>query len=264
MSPVAERAGPRGSPTIVLLHAGVADARMWDAVWSGLTAAHDVIRYDLRGFGASDHAPTGPLDHVADLVHVLDSGEVQAAHLVGASFGAGVAVEAALVHPGRVRSLVLCPVGGNLLVERTAAFTAFAEAEDAALEAGDLDAAVQANVDTWLVGSGRTRDRVDSAAAALVAAMQRRAFEIEASWGDDVDEVDLDPPAMDRLGEVAVPTLALVGAHDLDTVRLATDAVVAGISGARRVEWADAAHLPALEHPSRFVTTVQGWTIEAG
>ncbi|MGL5911092.1 MAG: alpha/beta fold hydrolase [Phycicoccus sp.] len=256
MSPVAERAGPRGSSTIVLLHAGVADARMWDAVWGGLTTAHDLVRYDLRGFGTSDDAPSGPVDQIADLVDVLDSCEVQAAHLVGASFGAGVAVEAALVHPGRVRSLVLCPVGGSLLSERTAAFTTFAEAEDAALEAGDLDAAVRLNIDTWLVGVGRTRADVDPRAAALVAAMQRRAFEIEASWEDDVDEVELDPPAVDRLGEVTVPTLALVGAHDLDIVSLATDAVVAGITGARRVEWPDAGHLPVIEHPSRFVATV--------
>ncbi|MGL5929522.1 MAG: alpha/beta fold hydrolase [Dermatophilaceae bacterium] len=262
MSLVAERAGPRESSAIVLLHAGVADARMWDAVWGRLTAAHDVIRYDLRGFGVSDDAPAGPLDHVVDLVDVLDSCGVAAAHLVGASFGSGVAVETALGHPGRVRSLALCPVGGGLLVERTAAFAAFAEAENAALGSGDLDAATQANVDTWLVGAGRTRADVDPDAAALVAAMQRRAFEIETSWGEGVDEVELDPPAVDRLGEVAVPTLVLVGAHDLDTVRLATDAVVAGVAGAHLVEWGDAGHLPALEHPARFVAMVQEWLAE--
>ena len=48
-----DRAGPRGDLPVVLIHAGVADRRMWDQLWPALTAERDVIRLDLRGFGES-------------------------------------------------------------------------------------------------------------------------------------------------------------------------------------------------------------------
>ena len=44
---------------------------------------------------------------------------------------------------------------------------------------GDLDAAVEANVDTWVVGEGRTVADVDPAVTASVRVMQRRAFDID-------------------------------------------------------------------------------------
>ena len=55
-----ERSGPTGSTPILLLHAGIADRRMWDSVWPTLTAGRDVVRVDLRGFGESSERPAGP------------------------------------------------------------------------------------------------------------------------------------------------------------------------------------------------------------
>ena len=48
-----ETAGHRSAPAILLLHAGVATLRMWDAVVPSLSADHFVIRFDGRGFGAT-------------------------------------------------------------------------------------------------------------------------------------------------------------------------------------------------------------------
>src|SRR6185503_20113883 len=100
-----DRAGPTGRVPIVFIHAGVADRRMWDPQWPALTADRDVLRLDLRGFGESGQLPTGPLSPVDDLLDCLDHAGVERCHLVGASFGAGVAVEAALVRPGLAQSL---------------------------------------------------------------------------------------------------------------------------------------------------------------
>lgn len=46
-------------PPVVLVHAGIADHHMWDAVVPALAERHTVIRYDLRGFGRSA-PPSGP------------------------------------------------------------------------------------------------------------------------------------------------------------------------------------------------------------
>ncbi len=154
-----DRAGPPGATPVVLLHAGVADRRMWDPQWEALTATRDAVRLDLRGFGESDRRPATALDPVADVLETLDHLGVTTCHLVGSSFGAGVAVEVALTRPALVRSLLLAPPGGSLLTERTPALAAFAAAENAAMARGDLDAAVEADVATWVVGPGRDPSR---------------------------------------------------------------------------------------------------------
>jgi len=94
------RAGPRGDLPVVLLHAGVADRRMWDTLWPALTADRDVVKLDLRGFGESAARPRGALAHVDDVIDTLTEVGIDHGHLIGAWLGAGVAVEAALARPG--------------------------------------------------------------------------------------------------------------------------------------------------------------------
>src|SRR3990172_13271652 len=95
---------------VVLLHAGVADRRMWDEVWDELTADRVVLRLDLRGFGDSIARPIGPLINHVDVLATMDAVGVRRAHLVGASVGAGVAGGGgALFGRGRRRPPPLSP-----------------------------------------------------------------------------------------------------------------------------------------------------------
>jgi len=246
-----DREGPRGELPIVLIHAGVADRGMWDPIWPELTGERDVVRVDLRGFGDSAARPAGAVSFPGDVVDMLSEMDVDRCHVVGASFGAGVAVEVALSRPSAVASLLLAAPGGSLLAEMTPDWQAFLDAESTALERGDLDAAVEANLSWWVEGTRRSPDQVDPSVRERVRRMQRRAFEVTADW-DDVEEQELDPPALDRLSEIEVPVLVLVGGLDLDAVHDAAGRVVAGIAGARRADWPDAGHLPSLEDPAAF------------
>ncbi|HEX4223364.1 MAG TPA: alpha/beta hydrolase, partial [Pseudonocardiaceae bacterium] len=218
MSLAHQRGGRADTIPIVLIHAGVADLRMWDAQWPDLTAVRECVRLDLRGFGASRDKPTEPVSHSRDVIDTLHQLSIPRCHLVGASFGAGVATEVALSRPDLVRSLLLCPPGGSLLAELTPDLKRFFDAERAALSRDDLDAAVAVNVDTWVVGVGRDAARVDPAVRAAVAEMQRDAFEITAAW-DDVDDAEFDPPALQRLSALAMPVLVLTGQYDLDATQ---------------------------------------------
>jgi pimeloyl-ACP methyl ester carboxylesterase len=255
-----DRAGPRGELPVVLIHAGVADRRMWDPIWPALTQERDVVRLDLRGFGDSAGRPAGPVSQAGDVLGVLAETGAGRCHLVGASFGAGVAVEVALTEPPAVASLLLAAPAGTLLTEVTPDLQAFLDAEGSALERGDLAGAVEANLSWWVEGPRRSAGQVDPAVRALVARMQRRAFEVTADWVD-VEESALEPPALDRLGEIAVPVLVLVGGLDLDTVHAAA-ARVAEAVGARRVGWPDVGHLPALERPAAFLDLLREWIAE--
>ena len=258
-----DRAGPRDDLPLVLVHAGVADRRMWEPQWPDLTARHDAVRLDLRGFGDSTARPVGPLSPSADVLEVLDAERIERCHLVGASYGAGVAVEVALARPAAVASLLLAAPGGSLIPEATEDLRAFAAQENAALDAGDLDAAADANVRWWVDGPGQPDDRVAPEVRAQVARMQRRAFEITADW-DDVEEAELEPPALDRLREIGVPTLVLLGDLDLDAIRLAAERVRTDVPAARLVVWEGAAHLPSLERPDAFRQLLEEHLLTAG
>ena len=88
--------------------------------------------------------------------------------------------------------------------------------------------------------------------------MQRRAFEVTAGW-DDIERRELDPAALDRLAEIRVPTLVLVGSLDLEAIQEAARRVADGIAGARLVNWLDTAHLPSMERPDDFLALLADW-----
>src|SRR6478735_10994447 len=89
-------------PPIVLLHAGVADLRSWNALAPVLAAAgHRVVRYDARGFGRSTTEDV-EFTHRADLIAVMDALGIDRAVLVGNSRGGMLAFDTALESPGRV------------------------------------------------------------------------------------------------------------------------------------------------------------------
>ena len=253
-----DRSGPRGDLPVVLLHAGVADRRMWDPQWPALTADHDTVRLDLRGFGDSVDRPEGALSPVDDVLETLAALDIDRCHLVGASYGAGVAVEVALSRPGLVASLLLSAPGGALIAEATPDLRAFFDAERSALSRDDLDAAVEANLASWVDGPHRDPGAVDPGVRGQVGVMQRRAFELTADW-DDLEEKELDPPALERLGDVRVPTLVLAGALDLDAILDTATLVTAGIPDVRRVDWPDTAHLPSMERPDDFLALLRDW-----
>lgn len=257
-----DREGPRGELPIVLIYAGVADRGMWDPIWPELTAEYDVVRMDLRGFGESATRPAGVLSHPGDVLDTLTEIGIARCRLVGLSLGAGVAVEVALTERSAVASLLLAPPVGSLLTEMRPDLRAFIDAESGALERGDVDAAVEANLSWWVEGTRRRGDQVDPFVRDHVRRMQRRAFAVTADW-EDVAEQELDPPALDRLSEIGVPVLVLVGGLDLDTVHDAAARVVAGIAGARRADWPNAGHLPSLENPAAFAELLREWVKDA-
>jgi pimeloyl-ACP methyl ester carboxylesterase len=252
-----DRAGEPGSPIVVLIHAGIADRRMWEPQWGALCRTYDTIRLDLRGFGESEQPPAGALVHHQDVINTLAALEVRSADLVACSFGSGIAVEVALAQPQLVRSLHLTTPGGYLIADWTSEFHAFADAERAALSTGDIEAAVQANLDWWVDGPHRSADAERAGVRELVATMQRRAFEISSEW--EVDEQELEPPALTRLGDITVPTFILSGGLDLDAITIASKTLADQIPDARHQVWPDVAHLPSLERRADYTELLLRW-----
>lgn len=256
-----ERGGPRGATPLVLVHAGIADRRMWDPIWPALVVGRDVLRVDLRGYGNSTDRPTGEWSPRADVVAVLAAEGISRAHLIGCSFGSGVCAEIAIEAPGLVASLVLAAPGGSLIPHATAALDRFVEQEDRAMDAGDADAATEVNLRHWVDGSRPEGVMADVSVRDAVRQMQRQAFAITSAWPDAVwsAEQELDPESHERLGEIIAPTLVLTGGLDMDAITNAAEKLAAHVPGAVRLDWPDVAHLPSMERPDDFVVLVSDW-----
>jgi pimeloyl-ACP methyl ester carboxylesterase len=234
---------------VVLVHAGVADSRMWEPQLRTFPASHRVVRVDLPGFGESPFE-TDVVSYRGAIREALDGAGVERAALVGTSLGGRSALELALDSPERVSALVL--VGPGLDDhDWSEQVEAFGAEEEAALQRGDLDAAVTANLRLWLAGPRRDLDAVDPQVRELVAEMQRQAFRLSKGH-DDLQADRLDPPASARLAEVQVPTLVLTGDEDVDDIHAIAERLQREISGAERATISDAAHLPSLERPDEF------------
>lgn len=98
-------------PDVVLIHAVTSNLAVWvfTGIFDALAADYRVTAYDLRGHGASDVSPTGytSADMAADIRQLHGALNLGPAFLVGHSFGAVVALHAAVLYPECVAGLVL-------------------------------------------------------------------------------------------------------------------------------------------------------------
>jgi pimeloyl-ACP methyl ester carboxylesterase len=236
----------QGDP-LLLIHAGIADRRMWDDVMPALSNRHRVVRVDLRGYGDTP-LPDGPFVHAADLAVVLEALAISRAHICGVSMGAGVALDLTLSRPDLVDRIVL--VAPSL---PTWAWDPdmddFDASEAEALDRGDLEEASWLNVRFWVDGPSRRPDEVDAALRQRVFEMQHHAFELD---NPAADAVWLVMDRQQRLGEVTASTLIIVG--DLDQPDFADIGrhIVTQLPDGRLVEMPGVAHLPPVEAPESF------------
>jgi pimeloyl-ACP methyl ester carboxylesterase len=93
-----------GEPELVFIHGGLADRSFWDAELKAFAGRHRVIALDLAGHGESgtNRVKWGMPEFGADVKAVADAEKLKHMVIFGNSLGGPVAVEAALLMPGRV------------------------------------------------------------------------------------------------------------------------------------------------------------------
>ena len=246
-------------PGVVLVHAGIADARMWDPQWDALAAEHRVVRYETRGFGRTETDDVEFSDR-ADLVAVMGAVGVDRAVVVGCSRGGSIELDAAIEYPDRFDGLVwVCGGLSGLEIADTPEMLALGEREEALYEARDWAGQADLDIEIWVDGIGQPAGRAPESVRRLV-----RQMCLDTSLQEKVEgrPIALDPPAVGRLGEIDVPLLAIVGELDLPPVAIAADALVEGVAGARRIDVPGVAHLPSLERPEWFIETLLAFLAE--
>jgi len=233
-----------GQP-VVLLHGHTLDLRVWDEqapIWAG--AGYRVIRYDQRGHGRSGSPPCGYRfgDHAADLAALLRGLGAAPAHVVGLSKGGGIALELALRSPGLLRSLTLV---GPLVPD----YPLSAELLDSFKQ---LARAIRTDGVERAVRGGWLRHPLIASAHSLPAVRQRveamlQAFPAGEYFATARDQADRDWKAVDRLAEIAVPTLVVTGEHDVPDFAAMARLVAERIPGCRLAIVPGCGHLVPLE-----------------
>lgn len=236
----------RGSgPTVVLIHGGIIDRRMWDEEAREWSDDFRVVRYDLRGHGKSPDI-TGSFSAIDDLLAVLDAVGAARAHLVGLSLGSRVALDFTLEHPARVDRLVLAGPfpSGAAVTEAPPGLDSLM----AAAQRGDVDRAAA-------LAAGMPAFAAPPAKAAWVRGLvmdNARLFRQSATA-----ERQLTPPSVQRLREVRAPTLVILGSREVRDILVAADTLASGIAGARKVVVPDAGHLVNVWKPAEFREAVE-------
>jgi pimeloyl-ACP methyl ester carboxylesterase len=253
-------------PAVVLVHATLADRRMWEHQFRALSATHRVVRFDGRGYGDSDDA-VGWFARYEDVLSVMDALGIEQAALVGCGMGGAQALEAALVAPDRVRALALICCGladyewppelmaaMSQRVVEVIPVEVYAAYRDGRAERVDPEHArgiAEINLDLSLVGPGRFRD--DLAPEVWPWAMEMCTGMLARQWHRAPSyERFLEPTASARLGEVKAPTLVVKGLIDDPSFAAISDRLAEGIAGARLLELAGTGRLAPIEQPAQI------------
>jgi 3-oxoadipate enol-lactonase len=236
-----ERAG-EGFP-VVLIHPGLWDSRIWDDQFSAFAEQHDVVRYDLRGYGRSD-LPERSYSDVRDLRYLLGEIRVDRCAVVGCGSGGQLAIDFALAHPDVVEAIV--PVGPGLSGYRwrDPGLDVLVREVDRAVRSGDLARAMEIELAVWAplstaLGPGDGRARAIAMDNAEVLRM-------------DDTLLETPPSALSRLGEIQAATLVVVGDHDLAEIHAIADLLIELVPGASKRVIANADQLVNVARPDRF------------
>ena len=238
----------------VLVHGHLLDRRSWDDQFAVFAQRYRAIRYDQRGFGDSGLITKGePYSARQDLYELMKFLGIESAYIMGVSGGGSLAIDFTLEHPEMVDALIPVTAGvsgyqpseedmkANPEVVRM--FTGLNEA----FEKHDIAGAVEISLELWTDGPGRLPKQAASDVRERVREMTTR------NWNRPDDEAQaetpLEPPAIQRLSQISVPTLVILGELDAPNP---LESLTAEIPGAKKVVMAETAHHPFMEKPAEF------------
>lgn len=243
-----EMEGPESAPVVSLSHSLATDLSMWDAQAAVLKTRYRVLRYDTRGHGGTE-GPEGPytLEQLAeDAKALLRALGIPKTHFMGISMGGMIGQILGLKDPGMLRSLILCDTSSRIPEE---ALPVWEERIGLAQKQG-LDALVESTMERWFTAS--FRGKPNPALEKIRGMIRTTPLRGYVGCSRAIMKLNL----TERLSEVALPTLIIVGEEDPGTPVAASQAIHKQIKGSELVILKSAAHLSNIEQQDAFNTAV--------
>ncbi len=243
--------GAATAPIVTFSHSLATDLGMWEPQVPAVAGRYRVLRYDTRGHGGTD-APPGPytLEMLArDAFELLETLGVGRTHFVGLSMGGMIGQLLALTHPEKLRSLVLCDTSSRIPLEARPMW----DERIHTAERQGMEPHVEPTIERWFTPPFRQRrpdvaDRV----RAMIRATDPKGY---VGCCHAIKMLDL----TDRLQEIRVPTLVIVGEDDPGTPVAASRTIHERIPGSQLVVIPDASHLSNLEQPEAFTQALMSF-----
>jgi len=239
-----ELSGKKGAPVVILSHSLSSSLLMWNPQMDALNPYFQVLRYDTRGHGNSD-APSGAytLDLLEDdVIKLLDVLGMDRAHFVGLSMGGMIGQGLALRHPHRLKSLVLC--------DTTAVFPAesqpvWDERVDKARNKG-MKALLEETMERWFTPTFLKQN------SPMVNLIREQILATPVAGYIGCAEALRRLNYLNRLPEIKMPTLIMVGEDDPGTPVSASEAMHKRILNSKMVVLPSARHLSNVEQTEAF------------
>jgi 3-oxoadipate enol-lactonase len=231
-----ETYGDSGTP-VVLIHGLAGDCSAWSAQIARLQEGHRVIAFDNRGAGRSS-APDYPYTtrlFADDTVALMDAlGVSEPAHVIGRSMGGAIAQEIALAYPERVRSMIITASFGKLdaygyqILENIN--------EIVKVQGYGLAAKVQSLFFFPPPYFNSHRDQMERFEQALANTDRPIRGYVHSTHACLVHD------SLDRLGEVACPTLVMAGGQDVLCAASASRDIAERVPGCELKIYDEASH----------------------
>jgi 3-oxoadipate enol-lactonase len=240
--------GPERAPVVVLSHSLGTNLSLWDAQAGALEARFRVLRYDLRGHGATEVTPAPySIEQLGrDVLALLDALSLRRVHFCGLSIGGLIGIWLGAHAGPRIDRLLLCNTAARIgTPERWSARIASVRAGGVSGIAGEV-------LERWFTPGFR-------AAAPERVAATRRMLEATAAEGYVAcSEAIRDSDLRGALGEIRAPTLVISGRHDASTPPSEGRLLAEAIAGARHLEL-EASHISNVEAADRFNAALLGF-----
>lgn len=246
--------GGSGHP-LTLIHGMLLDQSSWNEQFSVFAQHYQVLRYDMQGWGGSAQEKAGqPYSLRQDLLSLLEYLNINTTYLLGLSGGGELALDFTLEHPDKVKALLLISSGlSGYPMPMTEAIQTYIGQYYGALQLRDIPSAVEATVRFWADGPRRTPEQMNAHARACITEMLTLHIQQHGDFlAHQQHMLPLEQPAINRLAEVKVPTLIVVGNEDTPYTLANAVILEQGIAGAKKVIIPGTAHHPNLEKPDEF------------
>ncbi len=249
--------GPEGAPPLVLMHGFTASSAQFAANVPGLATRYTVVLVDLLGHGESDapadSRPYGPGPAVTRIRGLLDELGYEKVLICGHSLGGALALRFALDAPERVAGLV---VMNSNSAAATPAWRDTARASMSEMAAAVREHGVAFMKQTRLY-PGHSKRLPPEAREALVRDFDRARPE---GFAGTAEALVVDVNAWERLGELSVPTLVIIGDRDAEFVKNAPafiERLPDGLAQTFTIE--GAGHAANIERPALFDNALIGF-----
>lgn len=243
----------KGYP-LVLLHAGIANLRMWDEQVKEFSKHYQVICYDARTYGKST-SESVEFSNRQDLLGLLNHLNIDKAHLLGISRGGSIAMDFVLEHPQKVSSLIMVashPSGFDH--EDTDLEKVYVARDEELSEKRDAEAMANLDVEMWVDGPGQKLGRAKENVHQKVHTMTLEHYQDYFATFTDKEptSLPLKPPAVERLSDINVPMLVVTGSLDFSYTHAAAEVMAKAIPNAKHISISNVAHMVSMEKPEEF------------